>query len=333
MPKFVNNITLVTQSFNSASLLPNENALYASGSSLYFYNDVGVTYNLTQNTIVREYIATGSHTWFTPTGIRELLIVCVGAGGGGGSGLFATTNRTGGGGGNGGTIAMRIVPSSLLTQSSYTIIVGAGGAGRQVPGAGAGTAGGSSSFSPFVVARGGTAGQGGGSATITGAPAATPITNNTPNYGPYSIEGAGQGARAINFGSAGGSGLTDSIEPASAAGAPGRPRPGAPAGGNGGGGQAAGGRGGGVQGDVGGPRGRNLREPRDHVPRRELRRDQEGVPRPRHGCSVLYVPRRPLRRQRPLSERLLLVLLVLHAGRALRRPLWAVPGPLLGVGL
>jgi len=204
MSTFVNSISLVTQSFNTASVTTNQAALYASGSNIYFANDAGIVYNLTEDTIVYEYIATGSHTWVKPLGLREIIVMCAGAGGGGGSGGLQTGNRVGGGGGAGGTIVTRVIPTSQLTQSSYTVVVGVGGAGG-LPASGSpssgpkvGSAGGSSSFQPFVVAVGGSGGPAGGSAASAQASlpsSGTPITNCVPNYGPYAATGAGTGRR------------------------------------------------------------------------------------------------------------------------------------------
>ena len=78
-------------------------------------------------TIVREYSA--STFWNKPDGLKEILVICVGAGGGGGSGGRSTAARRGGAGGGGGSMKYLRISASALTATTYSITIGAGGAG------------------------------------------------------------------------------------------------------------------------------------------------------------------------------------------------------------
>lgn len=144
--------------------------------------------------IAREYIA--SDTWTKPSGLRELIVVGIGAGGGGGGGaLGATTvNNNGGKGGGGGFVVVRRILASELTGSTYSITIGAGGAGgagrlnANGTGDGAvGSIGGNTSFTSgsdtLVEAIGGWGGARG--RTNNNAPlyAGTLITNCIPRLG------------------------------------------------------------------------------------------------------------------------------------------------------
>ena len=75
--------------------------------------------------ITREYIS--SDTWTKPDGLKELFVLCIGAGGGGGGGSRNNGSPGGGGGGGGALIWRRIDASELDT--TETITVGAGGVG------------------------------------------------------------------------------------------------------------------------------------------------------------------------------------------------------------
>ena len=117
-----------------------------------------------------------SHTRFDATGSRQtgtkpdsgtFVIIMAWGGGGGGAGYALNTVP----GGGGGACALFIIPFSLLTASTYTVTVGAGGtAGGGLNQNGSGGAGGNSSFGSLVTAHGGggglytgpTAGEGGG---------------------------------------------------------------------------------------------------------------------------------------------------------------------------
>lgn len=79
--------------------------------------------------ILREYIT--SDTWIKPANLKQLIVVCIGAGGGGGGGSVGATTVTnnGGRGGGGGFVSIRRMLAVELTQASYSITIGTGGAG------------------------------------------------------------------------------------------------------------------------------------------------------------------------------------------------------------
>lgn len=103
------------------------------------------------------FTAPGSSTWTAPAGVTS---VTVEAWGGGGAGGGVTGNPAKGGGGAGGQYAKKVV--SVTPSTSYTVNVGAGGAGST----GNGTAGGDSTFDAAVVAKGGAAGASAGVAGV-----------------------------------------------------------------------------------------------------------------------------------------------------------------------
>ena len=119
---------------------------------------------------------TSSATWTRPTGVENLLaVICVGGGGGGASGGLdigtGSTTAVAEGGGGGGSGAFAYLTNVYIgTATSYTVTVGAGGSGgtsnsvTKADGVLAtsdispvqGAAGGTSSFSDLVFARGAT---------------------------------------------------------------------------------------------------------------------------------------------------------------------------------
>jgi hypothetical protein len=79
-------------------------------------------------------IAQGTTTYTPPTGVRALLVHCVGAGGGGGGVTTVASNAAAGGGGAGGGYSRKLI---LAPKSSYTVAVGSGGtAGANTGGTG-----------------------------------------------------------------------------------------------------------------------------------------------------------------------------------------------------
>jgi hypothetical protein len=143
MSKVLKSLQLVTQSY-SGTPSTNTGAIYASGSSLYFENANGTIFPLGSTTnsgyisSIREYTGSApgggnlTYTWYNPSNIRYIQVICVGGGGGGGCGTnpFGTTvASSGGSGGGGGAIAWGFFDKNMLTQPSYSISVGAGGAG------------------------------------------------------------------------------------------------------------------------------------------------------------------------------------------------------------
>ena len=114
--------------------------------------------------------STGTFQWTAPDGVTSVCAVCVGGGGGGGS----TGDGTGGGGGGGLGWKNNI---AVTPGTTYTVIVGAGGAAGSGNGgqsyfiastlvAGNGGLGGSSGSSGVGGAGGGYVGDGGGNGGV-----------------------------------------------------------------------------------------------------------------------------------------------------------------------
>lgn len=180
MSQILKSLQLITQSYTNTPVT-GTGALYASGSTMYFENATGTIFPLGSSgdggyIIIREY--TGSTTWFKPDNLRHIQVICVGAGGGGGQGAQGTAaiNRIhGGAGGGGGAIAWGFFDASVLTQSSYNISIGNGGAGGSsstVTGGAGGVRGENGFFGQYttfgetlVSASGGRGGNGGAPTT------------------------------------------------------------------------------------------------------------------------------------------------------------------------
>lgn len=171
MSQVLKSLQLVTQSY-SGTPSTGTGALFASSSTMYFENAAGTIFPLGGigtggYIIVREY--TGSnpgggtidYIWDNPSTLRFVQVLCVGGGGGGGSGprLGANGLSSAGSGGGGGAIAWGFFDKNDLTQSSYTISVGSGGAGgasRTTTGVGFnGTAGKYTTFGGTLVSASG----------------------------------------------------------------------------------------------------------------------------------------------------------------------------------
>ena len=137
MTKIVKSLQIPSSSLTQTTE-PNYGVLYASASSIYFTNDSGQTFDLTKSTSYTNTLYfTGSanrtditYTWSPPPGLRYLEVCAVGAGGGGGLG-GATNNpaNQGGCGGGGGAVVWATFPAFLLTDTTYYINIGRGGAG------------------------------------------------------------------------------------------------------------------------------------------------------------------------------------------------------------
>jgi hypothetical protein len=170
---------------------------------------------------------TAGGTWTKPAGFVTTDVACIAGGGGGGSGsVQANTNaRGGGGGGGGGGMSFRTFLTSDLG-ATETVTVGAGGAGGggvTANGSGAaGTAGGSTTFGTWLVARGGAAGAAGAiAATAAGGTGGGGIATGCTGGGGSSTGGAGTGGGTGNAGAGaggGGGGLSNAATPVVAAG-------------------------------------------------------------------------------------------------------------------
>lgn len=89
----------------------------------YAINSIGVTYSIVDSFKIQtlvQFANTGSQTWICPAGVDSVELLVVAGGGGGGF-------QVGGGGGGGGLV---YIPKYGVTPGqSYTVVVGAGGAG------------------------------------------------------------------------------------------------------------------------------------------------------------------------------------------------------------
>jgi len=117
------------------------------------------------------YTTPGTYTFTVPPGVTTVYVTMCGGGGGGGGGSI---NYSGGHGGGAGTYFKK--PVTVTPGATYTITVGAGGAGGVYSSERLGRAGGTSSFGNLLSATGG---GGGGGATrdysgSTGAPGTAP---------------------------------------------------------------------------------------------------------------------------------------------------------------
>ena len=108
---------------------------------------------------VQEFTSTGTFT--VPTNCSAVEVFMVGGGAGGG-GVYYTAGQGSGGGGGGGAVLKRNL--TVTPGTSYTVTIGAGGAGATVSGT-AGADGGDSSFGSLLTVPGG---GGGGNHTTAG---------------------------------------------------------------------------------------------------------------------------------------------------------------------
>jgi hypothetical protein len=192
-------------------------ALLQSGDTLEWSREKGFVIHSTstqESAIIVPFIASGTYTK-TAKYNRALIFAC-GGGGGAGSGArnAAGINRFGGGGGAGSTYVFRMVGYDDMP-SSAAVTIGAGGTG----GAGIlvdttngsnGVAGGDTTFSGIVTAKGGGAGVGGTTAAGT-AGVGGQASGCVPAYGPFAINGAAAGAGTATTGTAGTAGLSGVI--------------------------------------------------------------------------------------------------------------------------
>lgn len=174
--------------------------------------------------IVYAYNISGTYTWTKPTGVRHIVVEMVSGGNGGGAGGKGTAGQAiyGGSGGGGGGYFRAQINAADLTESTYNVIVGTGGAGGQpdVAGAGgvlgAGTVGGASGFAlgsnaATFLARaqsGGTPGQPGGTSAPTTGSGGAPNSNAGGTANITGTGGAGSGAANAPTGGGAGGGIS-----------------------------------------------------------------------------------------------------------------------------
>lgn len=171
-------------------------------------NDAGVI-NL-QN-YQASFTTPGTYSWVAPAGVTSVSVVCVGGGGAG-----ASTGSTSGGGGGGGLGWKNYI--SVTPGSSYTIVVGQGGATRVWNSSGGTSGSNSSAFG--VVAEGGkysgtenTAGDanGGRGGGFSGADGGGNGGRGGGNYSSGQGGGGGAGGYTGNGGDGANSGFTSAV--------------------------------------------------------------------------------------------------------------------------
>ncbi|MBL6664618.1 MAG: prepilin-type N-terminal cleavage/methylation domain-containing protein, partial [Rickettsiales bacterium] len=158
--------------------------------------------------VIHIFTTVGNHTLDCDESVTAEILVVAGGGGGG--------SRAGGGGGAGGLISQAGIS---LTETSYSVTVGAGGAGSVVSQWPAGSKGENSIFDTYVAIGGGggggyntngsSGGSGGGeSGGVTGN--ARPGTTEQGNNGGTAVHQSGKGGGGGGAGDAGGSGDSSS---------------------------------------------------------------------------------------------------------------------------
>ncbi len=130
-----------------------------------------------------EFTTTGTYGWTAPAGVTSICVVCVGGGAGGTGALQA-----GGGGGLGWKNNIVVSPGS-----SYTVVVGQGGAGTDTAYPTSWPEGEDSYFISATTVKGGGGGKGGSSYT-------------SKNGGDFVGDGGGNGGDCTTFGGGGGAG-------------------------------------------------------------------------------------------------------------------------------
>lgn len=144
-------------------------------------------------------------TWVAPAGVTSVIAECWG---GGGSAGAAASGTTVGDGGGGGAYSQKTI--AVTAGTSYTIIVGAGGA--SVSGASAGNPGQDTSFvnSATLLAKAGAGGQGGGVGGGAGGNKASGVGTITTSGGAGAIGSANNGGGGGSSGGSGGDGISPS---------------------------------------------------------------------------------------------------------------------------
>jgi len=159
----------------------------------------------------------GTATWTKPDNAKQVVIELVSGGGGGGAGGKAASGTAvyGGGGGGAGGYSMTLLSADNLTESTYTVTVGSGGAGGIFGGAVA-TIGQPSSFAPSstpsaFLARaqsGQTAGGAGGTIAPSTGSGGAPNSNAGGAANITGTGGAGNASANAPTGGGAGGGIT-----------------------------------------------------------------------------------------------------------------------------
>lgn len=137
---------------------------------------------------VSTFTSTGTFT--APSNCSAVEVFLVGGGGGGGAARNASATNAGGGGGGGAVVNWEKL--SVTPGTSYTVTIGAGGAGATSDAAGA--VGGDTSFGSLAIAYGG---GGGGTRTSSGN-VVVPTSKGTVGGISASTPAAGSGGGAAN---------------------------------------------------------------------------------------------------------------------------------------
>jgi hypothetical protein len=153
--------------------------------------------------VVKTFTTTGTTSWTAPVDVTQVEVLVV-AGGGGGANY-----NSAGGGGAGGLIYNNAYP--VIPRQTYTVTVGAGGAGGGTLGdsgsaaLGASTSGGNSVFGALIAVGGGNGGQGNvqGSRTADQNPSAGGSGGGARGSSPYNVGGAGTGGQGFAGGNSG----------------------------------------------------------------------------------------------------------------------------------
>lgn len=157
-------------------------------------------------------IVTSNGNWTCPSGITKVFLTMIGGGGGGGG--------NGGGGGSSGAAIIN-KPYTVVPDSSYAVVIGAGGTAGAGGASGAGGAGGSTTFDSSVTASGGNGGTGGASGAGGANPCVLTAGQAIAAAGIAAVgaagNGSGGGAGASSIFSAGTAGVTGGSNASNAA--------------------------------------------------------------------------------------------------------------------
>jgi len=150
----------------------------------------------------KTYTTAGTYTWTVPAGVTTVKVTVAGGGGGGGGGLTDAyhdpDDQQSVGGSPGGRGGLNIQTINVTPNSSYSVIVGAGGSGGRSGGtvgsssgsAGSGSAGGTSSFGSITA----TGGSGGGGAWTGRGSGAAGTPTGAGGAGGAGASGSGKGS-------------------------------------------------------------------------------------------------------------------------------------------
>lgn len=204
-------ILISSQNAASTTMLDAVQVTGAANIGTYATSTSFLAYGAAASKQVVTFANAGTFTWKAPAGVTSVKAECLGGGAGGGGG-----NTNGAGGGGGGSEYAAATGIAVTPGNSYSLTVGASGAGGSGSSGGGGTSGaggGNSSFagnSVTVTAHGGSGGAssaagGAGGAGGTGSAAATHFNGGSGGNGGV-VAGGGGGGSSAGTGSAGNNG-------------------------------------------------------------------------------------------------------------------------------